>query len=62
MSEVSAIFVFTTKTTRPRPQVFSVYGALPVAGYIFDVISSLNTKFFHIWSSITGYGELCVCF
>ena len=29
---------------------------------IFDVISSLNTKFFQIWSSETGYGELHVCF
>ena len=29
---------------------------------IFDVISSLNTKFFQIWSSVTGYGELNVCF
>ena len=29
---------------------------------IFDVISSLNTKFFQIWSSVTGYSELCVCF
>ena len=27
-SEMSAIFVFTTKTTQPRPQVFSVNGAL----------------------------------
>ena len=27
-SEVSAILVFTTKTTQPRPQVFSVKGAL----------------------------------
>ena len=27
-SEVSAILVFTTKTTQPRPQVFSVNGAL----------------------------------
>ena len=27
-SEVSATFVFTTKTTQPRPQVFSVNGAL----------------------------------
>ena len=26
--EMSAIFVFTTKTTQPRPQVFSVNGAL----------------------------------
>ena len=29
---------------------------------IFDVISLLNTKFFQIWSSVTGYGELCMCF
>ena len=27
-SEMSAIFVFTTKTTQPRPQVFSVNDAL----------------------------------
>ena len=27
-SEMPAIFVFTTKTTQPRPQVFSVNGAL----------------------------------
>ena len=27
-SEISAIYVFTTKTTQPRPQVFSVNGAL----------------------------------
>ena len=27
-SEMSAIFVFTSKTTQPRPQVFSVNGAL----------------------------------
>ena len=31
----------------------------PVAGCICDVISSLNTKFLQIWSSVTGYGELC---
>ena len=28
----------------------------------YHVISSLNTKFFEIWLSVTGYGELCVCF
>ena len=27
-SEISAIFVFTTKTTQPRPRVFSINGAL----------------------------------
>ena len=46
---MSAHFVFTTKTTQPHPQVFSVSGAL-------------NAKFFQIWSSVAGYGELCVCF
>ena len=51
-------FFFTTKTTQPRPQVFSVTVPSPVAGCIFDAISSLNTKFFQIWSSVTGYGEL----
>ena len=34
----------------------------PVAGCTFDVISSLNTKYLQIWSSVTGYCELCVCF
>ena len=29
---------------------------------IFDVISSLKSNFFKIWSSVTGYGELNVCF
>ena len=28
MGEMSAIFVFTTKTTQPSPQVFSVKGVL----------------------------------
>ena len=57
---VRHFFVFTNKTTQPRPQVFSANGALERC--IFDVISSLNTKFFQIWSSVTGYGELNVCF
>ena len=60
MSEVSAIFIFTTETTQPCTQVFSVTMPYPVAGCIFDVISLLNTKFFEIWSSVTGYGELCM--
>ena len=29
---------------------------------IFDVIGWLIAKFFQIWSSVAGYGELCVCF
>ena len=28
----------------------------------FDVTGSLNAKFFQIWSSVAGYGELWVCF
>ena len=60
-SEMSAICFFTSKTTQPRLQVFSVTVPYTVAGYIFDVVYSLNTKFFQIWSSVTGYGELCVC-
>ena len=28
----------------------------------FDVIGWLIAKFFQIWSSVAGYGELCVCF
>ena len=62
MSEVSTILVFTMETTESRPQVFSVNRALTWEGCIFDIISSLNTKFFQIWSSVTGYGELCMCF
>ena len=34
-SELSAIFFFTTKTTQPRPQVFSVNGALTCRGLHF---------------------------
>ena len=37
--------------------------------FIFDsarldniFIGSLIAKFFQIWSSVTGYGEVCVCF
>ena len=48
-------FFFITKTTQPRPHVFSVTVHYPVAGCISDVISSLNTKLFQIWSSVTGW-------
>ena len=34
-SERSAILVFTTKTTQPRPQVFSVNGVLTCRGLHF---------------------------
>ena len=56
-SEMSAFFVFTTKITQPRPQVFLVNGCCT-----FDVIASLIAKFFQIWSLLVGYGELCMCF
>ena len=44
-SKMSAFIFFTTKTTLPHPQVFSVTVPQPVAGCIFDVITSLNKKF-----------------
>ena len=60
---MSGIFVFVTKTTQPRPQVFSVNSALTYKeAALFDIIRSLIAKFFQIWSSVAGYGELCVCF
>ena len=59
----STIFVFTTKTTQPRPQVFSVNGALTCkkAALLTSSIRWWNAKFFQIWSSVAGYGELWVC-
>ena len=57
-SELSAIIVFTTRTTQPRPHVLSVNGALTCK----KAARSLNAKFFQIWSSVAGYGELCLCF
>ena len=32
----------------------------PLTCCTFDVIGSLNAKIFQIWSSVAGYGELCV--
>ena len=60
MSEMSTIFVFTTKTTQPCPQFFSVNGALInlQESCTFDNIGWLIAKFFQIWSSVTGYGEI----
>ena len=34
-SEMTAIFVCTTKTTQPRPQVFTVKGALTCTNAVF---------------------------
>ena len=55
------IFLFTTETTQPHPQVFSVNGALTCSGLQFDVISLsslLNTefsKFGHQWLVMVNY-------
>ena len=61
ISEMSAIFVFTTKTTQPCPKVCSDLSQSLLInlqeGRTFDVIGSLNTKFSQIWSSVAGYGE-----
>ena len=63
MSEMSTIFLFT-KQLNLVSQVFLVTVPFkPVADYIFDVISSINTnssKFGHQFT--TNYGELYVCF
>ena len=60
---MSAIFVFTTETTQPRPHVFSVKGALTwkKAALLTPSIRWWNAKFFQIWPSVAGYGELWVC-
>ena len=44
---MSAIFVFTTETTQPRPQVFSVNGALTCKEAV--LLTSLIAKFFHFF-------------
>ena len=41
----------------PRPSRLTVSNYVLQERCIFDVISSLNTEFFQIWSSVTGYGE-----
>ena len=50
-SEMSAIFKFTTKTTQPRPQVFSVNGALTCtsAAFLtsFPRLTQNSSKFGH---------------
>ena len=55
-SEVSAIFIFTAKTTQPRSN-----GALTCKNCISDVISSLKSKFFQIWSSLKLVMVNCAC-
>ena len=60
---MSAIFVFTTKTTQPRPHVFSVKGVLTCkkTALLTSSIRWWNANIFQIWSSVAGYGELWVC-
>ena len=56
-------FCFTTKTAQPRPQVFSVKGALTcnITGFLTTSVD-LIAKFFQSRSTVAGYGEFCVCF
>ena len=59
MSEMNAIFVFTTKTTPLSPGLLGQWCINMQKGCTFDIIGSLNAKFFQIWSSVAaGYGEL----
>ena len=50
-------FFFSQPKPKPRPQVFSVNGTLTC---------NCAALFFHFsrqtWSTVAGYGELCVCF
>ena len=59
-------FVLTTKTTQPRPQVFSINGSIACNRLHFwrhfDVIGSIWQNSFQIWSTAAGHGELCVWF
>ena len=57
---MSAIFFFTTKTTQPRPQVFSVNGAERTLLFLRHFL--VKHKILPNWSSVNGYGELCSCF
>ena len=50
-SEMSAIFVFTTKTTQPRPQLFSVNGALTCKKAVF-LTSSVDW-----WQNFSKFGQ-----
>ena len=52
-------FEVTTKTTQPRPQVFSVNGSII---WHFAAFLTYIAKFFHIWSTLVGYDELRVGF
>ena len=63
MSEMSAIFqVHNQNNSTSSPGLLDERYLNLRKRCIFDVISLLNTKFLQIWSSITGYGELNMCF
>ena len=62
-SEMSAIFqVHNQNNSTSSPGLLGQRCINLQESCIFDVVSSLNTKFFQIWSSVTGYDELNVCF
>ena len=61
-SEISAIFVFTTTNSTSSPGLLGERCINLQGSCTFDVIGRLNAKFFQIWSSVAGYGELCECF
>ena len=63
MSKMFHHFVFTTKTTQPRPQVLLVnLSIIWQFCCTIDVINSRIAKFFQIWSTVASYDELCVGF
>ena len=52
-------FVFTTKTTQPRPQVFSVNRSIIWQFCCtIGVITSQIAKLLQMWSTLAVYGEL----
>ena len=61
-SEMSAIFVFTTKTNQVSSPGLLGERCINLRGSCtLDVIGWLMAKFFQIWPSVADYDELCVC-
>ena len=55
--------VFTTQNNSPLTEkTWGRGGINPQERCSFDVIGSLNAKFFQIWLSVASYGELWACF
>ena len=61
-SEMSAIFQVHNQPETWSPGLLGEQCINLQESCSFDVIDSLIAKFFQIWSSVTGYGELNVCF